>query len=264
MDSTLVSQFDCNSLDNQVMLVSGRWCSHRALTLTEPSHSQRPVALPEPCLAYRESPITFTQPCFAHRALSYSQSPLTLTGPLWLTAREYSLKILSHDRELNQSHGEDREWDTFIRCIRVLGFFATEMDFDNRWVKVERGQLWSDQSPSWIQQHFLTATECSHARDQDFPQNFSHEHANAPTVSLSYHEMRKPSGEWVKIPFATVASVMFVLQESGGLLRVLVENMGRTNYQPIDKTIMDVQHKGSKYTDLVLYHGEIMEVHISR
>ena len=57
---------------------------------------------------------------------------------------------------------------------------------------------------------------------------------------------------------------MFVLQESGGLLRVLVENMGRTNYQPIDKTIMDVQHKGSKYTDLVLYHGETMEVHISR
>ena len=30
----------------------------------------------------------------------------------------------------------------------------------NRWVKVGRGQLWSDQSPSWTQQVFLTATVC--------------------------------------------------------------------------------------------------------
>ena len=39
----------------------------------------------------------------------------------------------------------------------------------NRQVKVERGQLWSDPSLSWTQQHFLIATECSHARSRKFP-----------------------------------------------------------------------------------------------
>jgi len=37
-----------------------------------------------------------------------------------------------------------------------------ELSFgSNRGVKVGRGQLWSIQSPSWTQLHFLTATVCS-------------------------------------------------------------------------------------------------------
>jgi len=38
----------------------------------------------------------------------------------------------------------------------------------NWWVKVERGQLWSDQSPSWTSLGFLTTTVCSSARDRKF------------------------------------------------------------------------------------------------
>jgi len=35
----------------------------------------------------------------------------------------------------------------------------------NRWVKAGRGQLWSDQNPSWTQLRFLTTTVWSHARN---------------------------------------------------------------------------------------------------
>ena len=36
-----------------------------------------------------------------------------------------------------------------------------ENDCSNRWVKVERGQLWSNQNLSWTQLRFLTTTVCS-------------------------------------------------------------------------------------------------------
>ena len=36
-------------------------------------------------------------------------------------------------------------------------------------------------------------------------------------------------------------------QESGGELGLLVENMGRTNYQPIDKQVLNTQRKGTVY-----------------
>jgi len=45
----------------------------------------------------------------------------------------------------------------------------------NRWAR--RGQLGSDQNPSWTQLRFLTATACSR-----FYKNIGHEHANAPTI----------------------------------------------------------------------------------
>ena len=50
----------------------------------------------------------------------------------------------------------------------------------NRRVKVGRRQLWSDPSPSWTQQRFLTATDCSRPRDRNLSQNYGREHANVP------------------------------------------------------------------------------------
>jgi len=58
-----------------------------------------------------------------------------------------------------------------------------EWSFGSNRVKVGRGRLWSDQSSSWTQQLFLTATECSRTRDRNFSKNFAREHANAPTIS---------------------------------------------------------------------------------
>ena len=54
----------------------------------------------------------------------------------------------------------------------------------NRWVQVGRGQLWSDQSPSWTQQRFLTATECSRTCDRNLSKNIDREHADAPHLLL--------------------------------------------------------------------------------
>jgi len=59
----------------------------------------------------------------------------------------------------------------------------------NRWVKVGRRQLCSNQSPSWTQQRFLAATKRSRARDRNLTQNFGYEHANAPIIlSAENHE----------------------------------------------------------------------------
>ena len=54
----------------------------------------------------------------------------------------------------------------------------------NRRVNIGRGQFRFDQSPSRTQQHFLTATEYSRARDQNISQHFGREHANASVVTI--------------------------------------------------------------------------------
>ena len=65
--------------------------------------------------------------------------------------------------------------DYYIGITNREGLFGS-----NRWVKVERGQLWSDQSPSWTQLRFLIATVCSRARDRNLFKIFGGECANAP------------------------------------------------------------------------------------
>jgi len=56
----------------------------------------------------------------------------------------------------------------------------------NRWVKVRGGQLWFDQSPSWTQQRFLIAAECSRTRDRNLTQNFGCEQTNAPNLQCTF------------------------------------------------------------------------------
>jgi len=68
----------------------------------------------------------------------------------------------------------------------------------NRWVEVGRGQLWSDQSPSWTQLRFLTATVhmCLRARDQNFFKNFGCKHANTYTPMHLFLWVYKPWLHW--------------------------------------------------------------------
>ena len=118
----------------------------------------------------------------------------------------------------------------------------------NRWVKVGRGQLWSDKSPTCTQQRFFTATEC-------FSKNFGREHENAPNVLTGFKiSLTRNFGEIVNVDCIGIKTKWCIEAKNGGS----VENIEVLNLNHLKQySVINSQPHHRLRIRLLLMNGEV-------